>query len=41
VPPNLEEKVTPGVILCRIKKGMMSKRIKHAINVKGKGKADV
>lgn len=43
VPPNLEEKVTARVILCRIKKGMMcmAKRVKEAINGKGKGKTDV
>jgi hypothetical protein len=43
VPPNLEEKVTGGVILCWLKKSMkfFSKRVKEAVNGKGKDKADV
>jgi hypothetical protein len=38
VPPNLEEKVTAGVILCMIKKGIqfMAKRVKEALNGKAK-----
>jgi hypothetical protein len=39
VPPNLEEKVKAGVILCWLKKGI--KKFKDAVTGKGKDKVDI